>query len=110
MTIEGHGCDGALVARDYSLDSLVSERADLYVALLSVGYRKQTIAFAVEGAQPIWIVAGVQTVDQSQVSKVVHICLDSKHNNHAEDQNTIIMPNELTQIVSLTRPCAASLP
>ena len=83
MSIESHGSDGTLMTHDNGLDPLVSEGSHLDVTFLSVRDGQHAGAFAVKGAETVRVIARVQAVDQSQICKVVHICLNGKYNHHA---------------------------
>ena len=84
-------------------DTLVSESSHLNMALLCVRDSEHAVAFAIQGAKTIWVVARIQTVDQGQIGKVVHICFNSKDDDHATNRGVIwIFWSTYTSLRSLT--------
>ena len=69
---------------DSSLTLLVlTEVSDLDMSLLGVrDGQNGDICIGVKCAKSLWVVAGIEAVDQCQVGKVVHIDLHLKHNHN----------------------------
>jgi len=59
------------------------------MAFFCVGDRQHALTFTVQGAEPLWIVASVETVDEGEICKVIHVRLDGKHHNHTDKQSKI---------------------
>ena len=84
VAVEGHGCNGALVAHDDGFDAALREGPHLDVALLRVRDGEHAGALAVERAQSVRVVAGVEAVDEGEVGEVVDVGF------HGEDDDDAV--------------------
>lgn len=106
LFVEGHGRDGALMASNDGLDSFLGKGSHLHVALLSVGDRQSAAALAVQGAQAVGIVAGIEAVDQGQVGEVVYVSLHCENDHHSAQRNKVPRSEDIGNSGLLTHPCA----